>query len=73
MEVLHKPTLRWYREAKLNIGYDKCYNNSKNLEYLAKARTNALQLEEHLGRGRREADNTCKLCRQGEGNLEPGP
>ena len=46
-EVLYIPTLRWYREVKLYIGYDKCYNNSKNSEYLAKARTNALQLEEY--------------------------
>ena len=29
-EVLHKPTLRWYREAKLYIGYNKWYSNSKN-------------------------------------------
>ena len=60
-EVLHNSTLIWYREAKLYIGYDKCYSNSKNSVSLAKARINALQLEEHLGRGRREADNTCRL------------
>ena len=69
-EMLHRPTLMGYREVKLCISYDKCYNNSKNSEYLAKARTNALQLEEHLGRGKADADTTCRLCKQGEGNLE---
>ena len=39
-EMFHRPTLRWYREVKLYIDYDKCCNNSKNSEYLAKARTN---------------------------------
>ena len=68
--MLHKPALKWHREGKLYIGYDKCYSNSKKSEYLAKARTDALQLEEHLGRGRRDADITSKLCRQGEGNLK---
>ena len=58
------------QESKvIYIRYSRCYNNSKNSEYLAKARTNALQLEEHLGRGRRGFDNTCRMCRKEE-NLE---
>ena len=65
-----KPTLKWYREGKLHIGYDKCYSNSKDSECLAKARINALQLEEHLGRGKVNADITCKLCKQKDGDLE---
>ena len=69
-EVLHKPTLQWYREAKLYIGYDECYRNNTNSDYLAKARTNCLQVEEYFGRGVRNYDKTCKLCRQGEENLE---
>ena len=38
--------------------------------FLAKARTNSLQLEEHLGRGKTNYNTTCKLCGQGEENLE---
>ena len=38
--------------------------------FLAKARTNSLQLEDHLGRGKPQYDKTCKLCRDGEENLE---
>ena len=69
-EMLTKLTLQWYREVKLYIGYDNCYRNSRNSEYLAKARTASLQLEEHLGRGRKDYDKTCKLCFQEEENLE---
>ena len=28
-EMFHRPTFRWYREVKLYIGYDNCYNNRK--------------------------------------------
>ena len=62
-EVLSKSILKWYREAKLYIGYDECYNNSKASEYLAKARMNSLQLEEYFRRGKREIhDATYPLC-----------
>ena len=27
-EVLHKPTLKWYRIGKNNIGYEMCYHNN---------------------------------------------
>ena len=69
-EMISKPSLQWYNEAKLYIGYDECYRNSKNSEYLAKARTNSLQLEEHLGRGKKDYNKTCKLYLQEEENLE---
>ena len=26
-EMLNKPTLKWYKEVKLYIGYDSCYWN----------------------------------------------
>ena len=68
-EVLNKPTLQYYREAKLYIGYDDCYRNNVNSDYLAKARTNCLQLQEYFGRRNRNLDKTCKLCNQGEENL----
>ena len=69
-EMLNKPTLKWYREVKLYIGYDSCYRNNRNSEYLVKARTNSLQVEEHLGRGKRNYNKTCKLCSQEGEDLE---
>ena len=69
-EVLHKPSLQWYRIGKKKIGYDLCYRNSKQSVYLAKARTNSLQLEVHLGRGSENYDKTCKLCRIENEDLE---
>ena len=69
-DVLHKPTLQWYREGKLYIGYDYCYSNNASSDYLAKARTNSLQLEEYYGRRNRNHKKTCKLCNQGKENLE---
>ena len=69
-DMLSKPTLQWYKEGKIHIGYDNCYRNNRRSEYLAKARTNSLQLEEHLGRGNTNYDKTCKLCHQEEENLE---
>ena len=68
--MVQKPTLQWYREAKLYIGYDTCYGNYINSDFIAKARTNCLQLEEYFGRRNRNYDTTCKLCSQGEENLE---
>ena len=64
MQFLTCLSLKWYRQGKESIGYDKCYSNNINSTYLAKARTNSLQLEEQVGRARRDNDKTCKLCRQ---------
>ena len=61
-ELDTKVSLRWYKEGKPYIGYDGCYRNNKNSEYLAKVRTNTLQLEEHLGRGKNNYDKNGKLC-----------
>ena len=60
-DVLHKPTLQWYREGKMYIGYDYCYSNSPSSDYLAKARTNTQKLEEYFGRRNKNHDKTCKL------------
>ena len=57
-----KPTMRFYKLGKQNIGYDNCYRNNGPSAFLAKARTNSLQLEEHKGRGNQHYDSTCKLC-----------
>ena len=54
--------MRFYRLGKLEIGYDNCYRNNSHSAFLAKARTNSLQLEEHKGRGVQNYEATCKLC-----------
>ena len=69
-EVLNKPSLQWYRIGKKKIGYEMCYRNTINSTYLAKARTNSLQLEVHLGRGIENYDKTCKLCNIEDEDLE---
>ena len=69
-EILHKPSLQWYRLGKEKIGYDQCYRNSKQSAYLAKTRKNSLQLEDQLGRGIENYNKTCKLCKLEDENLE---
>ena len=54
--------LKWYREGKKKIGYDKCYSNNLSSKIMAMARTNALQVEEFVHRRDRNHDTTCKLC-----------
>lgn len=54
---------------KKAIGYDYCYKNNYNSKLFARARVNALQLEEHKGRGNPQFDTTCKLCREEEEDL----
>ena len=57
-----KETMRIYDSEKGRIGYELCYNNSIGSKLYARARINALQLEEHRGRGKNFYDSTCKLC-----------
>ena len=38
---------------KKSIGYEFCYRNNYNSKLYARARINALQLEEHKGRGKK--------------------
>ena len=61
--MLNKTSLKWYRLGKNSIGYDMYYSNNLNSTYLAKPKTNSLQLEDHLGRGKIGYDKTCKLCK----------
>ena len=69
-ELQKKVSLKWYSQGKEKIGYDNCYSNNINSTYLAKARTNYLQLEDHIGRGVPEYDRTCKLCKMEKEVLE---
>ena len=66
-EVLHKPTLKWYREGKLKIQYDYCYSNSTNSDFLAKARTNTLHLrnttQEEIENTTRPVSSATKLTK----------
>ena len=52
-----------YVIGKKKIGYDMCYRNTYDSTFFAKARLNALKLEDQIGRGKRGYDKTCKLCR----------
>ena len=74
MEMIGKPTMKWYVEAKLKIKYDNCYTNSTASKFLAKARTNSLKIREVLGRikenKRNNFDTTCQLCGTEEEDLE---
>ena len=60
--MFHKPTMKWYRIGKGKIEYEMCYRDNTCSTYLAKARINSLQLEEHLERGSSNYDTTYKLC-----------
>ena len=59
-----KKVMRFYAKEKKVIGYNFCYNNSFSSKIYARARVNALQLEEHKGRGNQGYDTKCKLCQE---------
>ena len=54
--------MKIYNLEKEKIGYELCYNNSIGSKLYARVRINALQLEEHKGRGKENYNSTCKLC-----------
>merc|ERR1711895_246736 len=58
-----KSTQKYYLQGKQNFGYDFCYRNNYDSTFLARARLNALKLEEQIGRGKTNYDATCKLCK----------
>merc|ERR1711874_554240 len=62
-------TQKYYVLGKKKFGYDFCYRNSYDSTFLAKARLNALKLEEQIGRGKDWYDRTCKLCKITEDNI----
>ena len=55
-----KASMKIYSLEKEKIGYEFCYNNNISSKIYARARINALQLEEHKGRGKENYDATCK-------------
>ena len=73
-EMMNSHTMKWYIEAKMKIGYDKCYSNKITSNFLAKARTNSIQIREVLGRKKENKENnfdsTCQLCGKETEDLE---
>merc|ERR1711874_246924 len=65
----NKPTQKYYLQGKTSFGYDFCYRNNYNSTFLAKARLNALKLEEQISRGKPHHDVTCKLCKTGKEDI----
>ena len=59
-----KVSLRFYIQEKAEVRYEFCYRNSIDSTFYAKARMNALKLEEQMGRGKENYDRSCKLCGQ---------
>ena len=68
-ELNEKKILKYYREGKGKLQYEFCYRNNLNSMFYARARLNALGLEEAKGRGKRFYNKTCKLCNQEEEDL----
>ena len=60
--LLSKKTQENYVLGKQKMGYDMCYRNTYDSTFFAKARLNALKLEDQIGRGKSNYDKTCKLC-----------
>ena len=69
-DLEEKPTLKWYKQGKPSIQYDQCYTNSISSNYLAKARTNTLQVEEYMHRRNINHDKTCRFCVLEEEDLQ---
>ena len=61
--IRNRKVLYFYALEKRVLGYEYCYNNSFNSKLYAKARINALQMEEHKGKGKPHYDTICKLCK----------
>ena len=59
-----KISMRYYIKEKKEIHYDLCYRNNNCSMFYARARINALKLEEHRGRGIEGYNKTCKMCRE---------
>ena len=64
-----KTSLRFYGLEKGEIRYELCYRNNNNSKFYARARMNTLKLEEHKGRGQKEYNKICKLCKEEEEDL----
>ena len=69
-ELKERKIIKFYKEGKDKLKYEYCYRNNINSSFLARARLNALRLEEAKARGNKYYDSICKLCRQEEEDLQ---
>merc|ERR1711895_52884 len=68
-ELKEKKILKYYKEGKGKMKYEYCYRNNINSMFLARARLNALSLEEAKRRGNIFYNSICKMCKQEEEDL----
>merc|ERR1712033_76390 len=68
-ELKEKKILKYYKEGKGKMRYEYCYRNNINSMFLARARLNALSLEEAKRRGNIFYNSICKMCKQEEEDL----
>ena len=64
-----KPVLRFYSTEKKAIEYEFCYRNNYKYKIHARARINALQLEDNKSKGKKSYDASCKLCEEEGENI----
>ena len=60
--LISKSSLKFYSKEKKTVGYEFCYRNNYSSKLFARARINALQLEEHKSRRMDNYDTTYRLC-----------
>ena len=58
-----------YREFKLKIREEGCYDNSLGSNLLFKARSNTLQLNDRKRHYKEDKDTSCKLCGEGREDM----
>ena len=68
-ELKEKKILKYYKEGKGKMKYEYCYRNNINSMFLARARLNALGLEEAKRRGNIFHNTICKMCKQEDEDL----
>ena len=64
-----KSSQKYYLQGKREFGYEFCYRNNFDSMFLARARLNALKLEEQISRGKPNYDATCKLCKSAKEDM----
>jgi len=68
-ELKEKKILKYYKEGKGKMRYEHCYRNNINSMFLARARLNALGLEEAKRRGNIFHNTICKMCKNEDEDL----
>merc|ERR1712002_1089238 len=68
-ELKEKKILKYYKEGKGKMRYEHCYRNNINSMFFARARLNALGLEEAKRRGNIFHNTICKLCKNEDEDL----